>query len=160
MNTELRAKATNAADKDMYKLLNNAVFGQTCENSLNRTEYKLVSSRDEALKLIAKPTFKDYTVYNEKLAGTHLDPYSVTLNKPSYVGVAILELSKVLMYDFHYNHVKTRYGDRAKLLMTDTDSLFYSIETKDWYGDIRKDIPTFYDTSDYPDNHPANLPIK
>ena len=102
LNRELRAKATNEADKDMYKLLNNAVFGKTCENLLNRTEYKLVSSRNEALRLIAKPTFKDYTVYNEKLAGIHLDPYNVTLNKPSYIGIAILDLSKVLMYDFHY----------------------------------------------------------
>ena len=157
LNTNLQAKATNEADKDMYKLLNNAVFGKTCENLLNRTEYKLVSSREEALKLIAKPTFKDYTEYNKKLAGIHLDPYSVTSNKPSYVGVAILDLSKVLMYDFHYNNVKTRYGGRAKI-DTDTDSLFYSIETKDWYEDIREDIPMFYDTSDYPEDHPANLP--
>ena len=142
----------------MFKLLNNAVFGKTCENLLKRTDYHLVSSRKEALKYTAKPSFKDYTIYNEKLAGIHLDPAKVTLNKPSYVGVAVLDISKTLMYDFHYFNVKARYGDRARLLMTDTDSLFYKIETKDWYEDIREDVPTLYDTSGYPKNHPAGLP--
>ena len=116
-----------------------------------------MSSRNKARKLIAKPTFKDYTVYNEKLAGVHLDPSTITLNKPTYVGVAVLELSKVLMYEFHYLNVKASYGDREKLL-TDTDSLFYHIEIEDWYDDIREDVPTTYDTSDYPGDHTAGLP--
>ena len=80
------------------------------------------------------------------------------LNKPSYVGVAILDLLKTLMYDFHYNDVKARYGDRAKLLFMDTDSLCYHIKTKDWYDDIRDDIPTKYDTSEYLEDHPSGLP--
>ena len=112
MNTELRAAATNDADKDIYKLLNNAVFGRTCENLFKRTDYRLVSSRKQALDLIAKPTFKGYTVYNEKLAGIHLDPCFVTLNKPSYVDVAVLEISssdvRILLQEG-----KTTYGDRA-----------------------------------------------
>ena len=158
MNTELRAEATNDADKDIYKLLNNAVFGKTCENLFKRTDYQLVSSRKKALELIAKPTFKDYTVYNEKLAGIHLDPSVVKLDKPSYVGIAVLELSKVYMYRYHYEDVKARYGDRAKLLFTDTDSLCYLIEKEDWYDDIQEDVPTKYDTSAYPKDHPAGLP--
>ena len=93
----------------MYKLLNNAVFGKTCENLLRRTEYQLVGSRKQALKYISKPTFKDYTVYNETLAGIHLDPSKVILNKPSYVGIAVLELSKTLMYDF-YSACRRRGG--------------------------------------------------
>ena len=136
LNTKLRAAATNDADKDKFKSLNNAVFGKTCENLLGRTEYQLVGSRKEALKYISKPTFKDYTVYNETLAGIHLDPSKVILNKPSYVGIAVLELSKILMYDFFYHNVKARYGGRAQLLMTDTDSLLLGIETDDWYEDI------------------------
>ena len=99
-----------------------------------------MSTRKRALELIAKPTFKDYTVYNEKLAGIHLDPSVVKLDKPSYVGVAVLGLLKVYMYRFHYEDVKARYGDRAKLLFTDTDSLCYHIETEDWYDDIREDV--------------------
>ena len=151
-------QVTNDADKDMYKLLINAVFGKTCENLLNRTDYRLSSSREEVRILISKPTFKDYTIYNEKLARIHLDPSCITLDKRSFVGIAVLELSKILLYDFYYNNIKARYGDRAKLLMTDTDSLFLKIETKDWYEDIRGDIPKFYDTSDYPNDHSANLP--
>ena len=158
LNTKLRASATNDADKDMYKLLNNAVFGKTCENLLGRTEYQLVGSRKQALKYISKPTFKDYTEYNETLAGIHLDPSKVILNKPSYVGIAVLELSKTLMYDFFYHNVKARYGSRAQLQMTDTDSLLLEIQTDDWYDDIRDEVKTLYDTSAYPGNHPAGLP--
>ena len=158
LNTTLRAKVTNDADKDMFKLLNNAVFGKTCENLLNRTDYRLATSQKEALKLIARPTFKDYTVYDGKLAGIHLDPATVKLNKPSYVGVAILDLSKELMYDFFHNYLKPKYGNNLKLLMTDTDSFFLGIVTEDFYEDIRNDVPKFFDTSDYPNDHPAHLP--
>ena len=158
LNTRLRAAATNDADKDMYKLLNNAVFGKTCENLLGRTEYQLVESHKQALKYISKPTFKGYTVYNETLAGVHLDPSKVVLNKPSYVGIAVLELSKTLMYDFFYNNIKLKYGDRARLQMTDTDSFFLEIQTDNWYDDIRDEVKTLYDTSAYPENHPAGLP--
>ena len=142
----------------MYKLLNNAVFGKTCENLFGRTEYQLVGSRKQALKYISKPTFKDYTVYNETLAGIHLDPSKVVLNKTSYVGIAVLDLSKTLMYDYFYNNVKAKYGNRARLQMTDTDSFLLEVQTEDWYDDIRDEVPTLYDTSAYPENHPAGLP--
>ena len=82
----------------------------------------------------------------------------MTLNKPSYVGIAVLELSKTLMYEFFYFNIKARYVDRARLLMTDTDSLLLEIETNDWYEDIREEVLTMYDTSAYPKNHPAGLP--
>lgn len=149
-------KATNEADKSMYKLLNNTVFRKTCENLLNRTEDKLVNTHEDAMKYIKKPTFKDYTIYNESLSEIHLDRTCVTLNKPSFVGVAVLELSKVLMYEFFYFYIKTKYGDNAKLLMTDTDSEFLEIKTDD--EDIRDNIPTMFDTSAYPENHPSGLP--
>ena len=123
LNTKLRSKATNDADKNMFKLLNNAVFGKTCENLFERTDLKLVRTKAKALKLIAKPQFKHYTIYDEDIAGVNLEPSKVKLNKPSYDGVAILELSKILMYDFHYNSVKARYGGDAILLFSNTDSL-------------------------------------
>ena len=157
LNTALRAKVTNDADKNMFKFANNAVFGKTCENLFDRTSFEPASTHNAALKLIAKPQFKSYTIYNEKLVGIHLEPSQVKLDKPSYVGVATLDLSKAFMYEKHYD-VKAKYGDLAILLMTDTDSLFYCIETNDWYDDIREDVPILYDTSDYPKDHLAGLP--
>ena len=158
VNTNLRTKATNNADKDMYKLLNNAMFGKTCENLLNRTDYRLACSLKEVKKYIGKPTFKDFTIYNDKLVGIHLDPAVITLNKPSCVGIAVLEHAKLKVYKFFYDYLKPKYGNRVKLLMTDTDSFFLKIETEDWYEDIKNDIPEFFDTSDFPDDHPAKLP--
>ena len=78
-------------------------------------------------------------------------------NKPVYLGMSILDLNKFLMYDFHYNYIKTKYGDKVKLLFTDTDSLAYKITTKDFYKDINPDIEKRCDTSDYPTNHPSGI---
>ena len=78
----------------------------------------------------------------------------MVLNKPIYLGQAILDLSKTLMYNFHYGYVKPKYGDRARLLFTDTDSLCYRIQTEDFYKDISKDVPKWFDTSNYLKGHP------
>ena len=78
-------------------------------------------------------------------------------SKPVYLGMSILDLSKFLMYDFHYNYIKTKYGDKAKLLFTDTESLTHEITTKDFYKDINPDIEKRFDTSDYQTNHPSRI---
>ena len=78
-------------------------------------------------------------------------------NKPVYLGMSILDLSKSLMYDFHYYYIKTKYGDNAKLIFSHTDSLAYEIRTKDFYKDINPDIEKRFDTSDYPTNNPSGI---
>lgn len=159
-NTQLRMQEKYSFEKDFFKLLNNSVFGKSCENLFNRVDVRLVSERKKALKLIARPTFKQYTIYDESLVGIHMRVSKVKLNKPSYIGVAVLDLSKTLIYDFHYNYIKSMYGEKAKLLFIDTDSLCYHIETEDFYKDIAKDVPRWFDTSDSPKDHPAGLPIR
>ena len=82
-----------------------------------------------------------------------MDKTTIKLQKPIYLGMSILDLSKTLMYNFHYNHIKKKYDDRANLLFTDTDSLCYEITTKNFYEDIANDVPTWFDTSNYPKTH-------
>ena len=158
MNTNLRMKAKNNFEKDFFKLMNNSVFGKTMENIRNRVDIKLVNDRSKAQKLVAKPNFKHLNIFCEELIAIHMKKTSLTMNKPVYLGMCILDLSKTIMYDFHYNYIKRKYGDKAKLLFTDTDSLMYEIETEDFYKDISGDVKDRFDTSDYPVNHPSGIP--
>ena len=159
MNTNLRTQAKNNFEKDFFKLMNNSVFGKTMENIRNRVNIKLVNTKEELKKLAAKPNFKGPPkIFSENLVSVHMKKTSLTMNKPVYLGMCILDLSKTLMYDFHYNYIKRKYGDKAKLLFTDTDSLLYEIITKDFYKDIFGDVWGRFDTSDYPENHPSGIP--
>ena len=136
---------------------NNSVFGKTMENIRNRVDVKLVNDEDKAKRLVAKPNYKHRNVFCEDLIAIHMKKTSLTMNKPIYLGMCILDLSKTIMYEFHYNYIKPKYGDKAKLLFTDTDSLMYEIETEDFYKDISADVKDRFDTSNYPDNHPSGI---
>ena len=157
-NTNLRAKAKNNFEKDFYKLMNNSVFGKTMENIRNRVDVKLVNNENKLRKLVAKPNFRSRKIFSENLVSVHMKKTSLTMNKPVYLGMCILDLSKTIMYDFHYNYIKSKYGDKAKLLFSDTDSLMYEIQTEDFYKDISGDVKDRFDTSDYPENHPSGIP--
>ena len=109
--------------------MNNSVFGKTMENIRNRVDVKLVNNRGAAEKLSAKPNFEHLTIFDENLVAVHMKRTKLTFNKPVYCGMAILDLSKSLMYDFHYGYILPKYGKNQKLLFTDTDSLCYEIET-------------------------------
>ena len=154
-NTEKRKHARNPFEKDFFKLMNNSVFGKTLENVRGRINFHLVNKDDpkKYYRLVNKPVFrKNPIIYNDSLVGIQLDKTCVTLNKPIYVGLSVLDISKNLMYEFNYNYIKPKYEDKAKVCYTDTDSLVYHIQTEDVYEDMKKDIDE-YDFSDYPENH-------
>ncbi|XP_022807622.1 uncharacterized protein LOC111344644 [Stylophora pistillata] len=159
LNTELRTKADNDFEKDFFKLMNNSVYGKTMENIRNRVDVRLVNSEEKAAKLVNKVNFKQCTIFSENLCAIHMRKTQVTFNKPLYLGMSILDISKTLMYDFHYNYIKSKYGDdRAKLLFTDTDSLCYEIQTDDFYKDIKDDVNCLFDTSNISKDHFSGIP--
>ena len=90
-----------------------------------------MTNEKKILKLTSKPTYVSSKIFNENLVAVHKIKEAPTLNRPAYVGMCILDLSKTLMYDFHYNYIKKKYGDRAKLIFTDMDSLTYEVEAED-----------------------------
>ena len=139
--------------------MNNSVFGKTMENIRNRVDVKLVNTKEKLRKLVAKPNLRSPPkIFSENLVSVHMRKTSLLMNKPIYLGMCILDLSKIIMFDFHYNYIKSKYADKAKLLFTDTDSLMYEIETEDFYKDISGDVKDKFDTSDYPENHPSGIP--
>ena len=122
------------------------------ENLRKRVDVRLVTNEKQLSKLTSKPTYVCSKIFNENLVAVHKIKETLTLNRPAYVGMCILDLSKTLMYEFHYNYIKNQYGQKAKLLFTDTDSLAYEIETDDIYKDFWNDKEKF-DNSDYPQYH-------
>ena len=160
LNTKLRIEAKKSGNNfevDFFKLMNNSIFGKTLENIRNRVDIRLISTDIVAEKLAAKPNYDCCTIFDENIIAVHMKKTKLYFKKPVYLGMSIVYLSKYLMYDFHYNYIKTKYGDRAKLLFTDTDSLTYEIKTKDFYKDINPDIEKRFDTSDYQTNHPSGI---
>ena len=147
-NTAKRSKAKNDFEKDFFKLMNNAVFGKTMENMRARVKIDLYTDANKVLYQVAKPQFMSQKIYSEDLIAIKQVPKEVKLCKPIYVGLSVLELSKLHMYDFHYEYIVPKYGDKATLLFTDTDSLCYHIKTNDMYQDMREDKHLF-DQSGY-----------
>ena len=160
MNTEFRKQASNDFEKNFYKLMNNSVFGKTMENLRNRVDIKIVRSneKDKIRKLVASPLYARHVIFTNNLVGIDMHKSRLLLNKPVYTGMTILDKSKILMYDFFYNHLKKQYGEKCELLYTDTDSLLLKIETEDVYKDIKAN-ENFYDTSDYPKEHPLHSTV-
>ena len=150
----MRTKGTTDFEKDFYKLMNNAVFGKTMENVRNRINVKLVTNEKACNKLTKKPNFKSVNIFHENLITVHMEKTTVRFDKPIQIGMSILDLSKTLMYRFHYDYVKPKWGDKASLLFTDTDSLCYEIRTDDFYEDIKNDVDEWFDTSNYEKDHP------
>ena len=157
MNTELRKAAKNDFEKDLFKLINNSVFGKTMENIRKRRDIKLVTTDKKRSKLVSEPNYHTINLISEDLSIIEMKKTKVKMNKPIYLGLSILEISKILMYEFWYDYIKPKYGNDVKLCYMDTDSFIMNIKTNDFYEDIAKDVENRFDTSNYEVNRP--LPI-
>ena len=124
------------------------------ENIRKRIDVRLVTDQEKLSKLVSKPTCVNSKIFNEDLVAVHKIKETLTLDRPAYVGMCILDLSKTLMHDFHYNYIKNKFGPKAKLLFTDTDSLCRFTDTDSLcYEDIYKELwedKQLFDNSDYP----------
>jgi hypothetical protein len=132
--------------------MNNSVYGKTMEQVRNRMNMKIVVNENHLQKLINKNTFLDRTIFSENVAAVHLAKTCIVLNKPIYVGQVILDVSKIVMYEFFYDVIKAQYGDKVQLLYGDTDSLIISVQTPDFYKDCLS-LKQHFDFSDYPKHH-------
>ena len=152
-NTEKRKNANNDFEKDLFKLMNNSVYGKTMENVRKHGDFEIVNTPERFQKLVNKPLFKHRHIINEDLVIVEKDKHTVELNKPIYMGMSILDYSKIHMYSFYYDVLKPKYQDNIKLVYTDTDSYVIKVETDDLYEDF-KEMNDYMDFSDYPPEHP------
>ena len=159
-NTQLRTAATNDFEKDFFKLMNNSVFGKTMANIRKHRNIKLVMTEEKYLRTVMKPNFKSGVLFGKNLMGCKMGKIKVVMNKLVYLGQAILDLSKIVMYEFHYDYMVPKYDlEKLKLCYMDTDSLVYDIKTEDFYEDIANDVEARFDTSGYSKTDFRLLPI-
>ena len=159
-NTQLRMAATNDFEKDFFKLMNNSVFGKTMENIRKHRNIGLVTTEENYFRMAMKPDFKSGVLFGENVMGCEMGKIKVVMNKPVYLGQGILDLSKIIMYEFHYDYMVPKYGlEKLKLCYMDTDSLVYDIKTEDFYEDIANDVEARFDTSGYSKTDFRLLPI-
>ena len=158
MNTELRKNGKNEFEKDLFKLMNNSVFGKAMENVRNHRDIKLVTLEKRRKRLVSEPNYHSYKKCSDHLMATEMKKTRIKMNKPLYLGMSILDISKTLIYKFWYDYFKPRYGDRAKLCYTDTDSFIIFIKTEDFFQDI-SNVVKWLDTSNYDKNDKRPLSI-
>ena len=156
-NTELRKVAKNDFEKDFFKLMNNSVFGKTMENIGKHRDIKLVTTNKKRSKLVSEPNYHTINYISEDLSIIKINKTKVKMNKPIYLGLSILDISKTLMYEFWCDYMKPKYGNDVKLCYMDTDSFIMNIKTENFYKDIANDVEKRFDTSNYEVNRP--LPV-
>ena len=154
MNTELRKVAKDDFEEDLFKLMNNSVFGKTMENIRKHRDIKLVATDKKRNKLVSEPNYHAINYISEDLSIMEMNKMRVKMNKPIYLGLSILEISKILIYEFWYDYMKPKYNDNVKLCYMDTDSFVMNIETEDFYEDIANDVEKRSDASNYEVDRP------
>ena len=159
-NTELRKDSKSEFEKDLFKFMNNAVFGKTMENVRNRRDVKLVVTEERRKKLISEPNYSSCKQFSENLMAIEMRKTEVLMDKPIAVGQAILDISKTLVYEFWYDYLKPKYSDNIKLCYMDTDSFVIHVETEDFFKDISKDVDEWFDTCNYDENDNRPLEVE
>ena len=140
MNTELRKQSKNDFEKDFFKLMNNSAFGKTMENVRNHRDTKLVTADKRRNQLVSEPNYWTIKSFLENLVVIEMKKTKVKMNKPIYLGFSIIDLRKIVMYEFWYYYMKPKYTDNVKLCYMDTDSFTMHIKTEDLYKDIADDV--------------------
>ena len=140
MNSELGKLARNDFEKDLFKLMNNSVFGKTMENIRKYRDIKLVTTDKKRSKLVSEPNYQIINLISEDLSIIEMKKSKVKMNKPIYLGLSMLEISKILMYEFWYDYMKSKYNDNVRLCYMDTDSFVMHIKTNDFYKDVASDV--------------------
>ena len=159
MNTELKKHAKNDFEKDFFKLMNTSVFGKTMENVRYHRGIKLVTSDKRRSILASELNYHSTKYISKDLLTMEMKKVEVKMNKPIYLGQAILNISKTLMYEFRYDYIKPKYKEKLRLCYTDTDSFVMYIKTEDFYKDIAGDVERWFDTSNYDEKDKRPLPI-
>ena len=157
MNTKLRKEAKSEFEKDFFKLMN--CLKKTRENVRKHKDIKLVTTEERRIKLLSEPNYHTTKHFSDNLLAIEMKKTKVKMNKPVYLGMSILDISKTLMYEFWYDYVKPKYNDKAKLCYMDTDSFVLNIFTEDFFEDINNDVERWFDTSNYDENDKRPLQI-
>ena len=142
MNTKLRTEAKNEFEKDFFKLMNKSVFGKTMENVRKHRGIKLVTTDERRNKLVSEPNYHTTKQFSKNLLAIELKKTKVKMNKPKYLCMSLLDISKKLMYEFWYDYIKPKYKEKAKLCYMDTDSFVINIFTENFFEDINDDVET------------------
>ena len=155
VNTKLRMQAKNDIEKDFFRLMNKSVFGKTMENVRNHRDIKILTTDQRRSILASEPNYHSTKYISKDLLIMEMKKVEVKMNKPIYLGQAILDISKTLMYEFCYDYIKPKYEDKARLCYMDTGSFVMDMNTED----IADDIESCFDTSNYDEKDKRPLPI-
>ena len=155
MNTKLRTEAKNDFEKDFFKLMKNYVFGKTMESVRKHRDIKLVRTDKRRNQLVSESNYHTTKYFSEDLLPIE---NKIKMNKPIYLGMSILGISKTRMYEFWYDFIKPKYQKNVKICYMDTDSFIIHIKTEDFYKDIADYIKKWFETSNYSENDKIPLP--
>ena len=159
MNTKVRTEAKNDFEKDFFKLMNNSAFGKTMENVRNHQDIKLVTTDERRKRLVSELNYHTTKWFDKEFLAIKMDKTKILMNKPVYLAQAILDISKTLIYEFWYDYLEPKHGDKVKLCYMDKGRFIIHVETEDFYKDIANDVDIWFDTSAYNKNEKRPLPI-